>query len=402
MIARGRRSLRPNDALTVDAVKVQSPFRNGVGLVCFSCGSPHSETELHTVCVNCARPIRVEVPLAAARPEELIDSSIESMWRYGGVLPVPTNERISLGEGWTPILKVEEGTFVKDESGNPTGSFKDRGMSMAVSAARLLGAARLVAPSAGNAGLALSAYGREAAIPVLVAMPDDTPSGIVDRCRDLEAEVELVDGDISVAGKWLAANRSPGDFDVSTLKEPYRVEGKNTMGYELYEQFGGELPEVVIYPTGGGTGLVGMWKAWDEMEEMGWLGRERPRLFSVQSAGCAPIVKAHAEGRGDIEAWPNPVTKAWGLRVPSPIGGFLCLKAIAETGGGALAIPEEEIHRTTAEISDSLDVDFCPEGGAAWAAMLKLRRSSEIVEGERVLVWNTGSGANYRQPSDSS
>ena len=384
------------DALTVVAIKVQSPLRSGVSLVCFSCGASHNENELHTVCVECALPIRVEVPLPPAGPEELIDRSIESMWRYGGVLPVPLNERVSLGEGWTPIWEVEEGIYVKDESGNPTRSFKDRGMSMAVSAARLLGAARLVTPSAGNAALALSEYGREAAIPVLVAMPDDTPSGIVDKCRDLEAEVELVDGDISIAGKWLAANRSPDDFDVSTLKEPYRVEGKKTMGYELFEQFGGELPDVVIYPTGGGTGLVGMWKAWDEMETMGWIGRERPRLFAVQSAGCAPIVKAHAEGHGDIEAWPNPVTKAWGLRVPSPIGGFLCLKAITETGGGALAIPEEEIHQTTAEVLDGLDVDFCPEGGAAWAAMLKLRNSGGIAEGERVLVWNTGSGGNYR------
>jgi threonine synthase len=306
------------------------------------------------------------------------------------------DQRISLGEGWTPVWEVEGGIYIKDESNNPTGSFKDRGMSMAVSAARLLGARRLVAPSAGNAGVALAAYGREAGIPVLVAMPVDTPSGIVDECRDLGAEIRLVDGDISMAGQWLAANRQPEDFDMSTLKEPYRVEGKKTMGYELFEQFGGDLPDVVIYPTGGGTGLVGMWKAWDEMETMGWIGPARPRLFSVQAAGCAPIVKAHAEGREDIEAWPNPITRAWGLRVPSPIAGFLCLRAIAATGGGALTISEEEIHQTTAEISDRFDVDFCPEGGAAWAGMERLRNTGGVTEGKRVLVWNTGAGENYR------
>ena len=311
------------------------------------------------------------------------------------MLPVPVGECVSLGEGWTPIYEVDDGIFIKDESGNPTRSFKDRGMSMAVSAARLLGAGRLVAPSAGNAAMALAAYGRAAGIPVLVAMPDDTPSTIIERCRELGADVHLVDGDISVAGRWLTANRGPGDFDVSTLREPYRVEGKKTMGYELFEQFDGVLPDVVIYPTGGGTGLVGMWKAWVEMEEMGWIGAERPRLFSVQSAGCAPIVEAHRRGESDIVAWPNPVTSAWGLRVPSPIAGFLCLRAIKETKGGAISIPEAEIHATTATQSARWGLDLCPEGGAAWAAMERLRRDGDIDGGERVLVWNTGAGTNY-------
>ena len=375
---------------------VEPRVRGGIELACFGCGTPHDGTDLQTVCVECELPIQVTVPLPDATPEEVIDTSIDSMWRYGQVLPVPVDDRVSLGEGWTPMWEAEDGIFVKDESGNPTRSFKDRGMSMAVSAARLLGAGRVVAPSAGNAAVALSAYGGEAGLPVLVAMPQDTPSGIIDQCHELGADVHLVDGDISVAGKWLAANRGSDDFDVSTLKEPYRVEGKKTMGYELFEQFGGELPEVVLYPTGGGTGLVGMWKSWGEMEQMGWIGPDRPRLYSVQSAGCAPIVKAHDEGRDDIDAWPNPVTKAWGLRVPSPIGGFLCLRAIDETGGGAVAIPEDEIHETTARVSESLDTDFCPEGGAAWAAMERLRSDGRIADGERALVWNTGSGANYR------
>lgn len=367
-----------------------------VSLTCFACGAPHDRTQLQTVCVKCGLPIEVTVPLPDATPEEIVDGSIDSMWRYGPVLPVPLDDRVSLGEGWTPMWEVEDGIFVKDESGNPTRSFKDRGMSMAVSAARLLGAGRVVAPSAGNAAVALSAYGGEAGLAVLVAMPRDTPDGIIDRCIELGAEVHLVDGDISVAGKWLAANRGPNDFDVSTLKEPYRVEGKKTMGYELFEQFGWELPEVVIYPTGGGTGLVGMWKAWVEMEKMGWIGAGRPRLYSVQSAGCAPVVKAHEEGRDDIEPWLNPVTRAWGLRVPSPIGGFLCLRAIDQTDGGAVAIPEQEIHETAARVSERLDIDFCPEGGAAWAAMERLREGGQVAHGDRVLVWNTGSGANYR------
>ncbi len=341
-------------------------------------------------------PLRVNVPLPRSTPDELVDQSLASMWRYGPVLPIPVEERISLGEGWTPVWEVEDGIFVKDESGNPTGSFKDRGMSMAVSAARLLGAGRVVAPSAGNAAVALSAYASEAGLRVLVAIPNDTPGAIIDRCGELGAEVQMVEGDISVAGKWLAANRGPDDFDVSTLKEPYRVEGKKTMGYEIFEQFGWQLPEVVIYPTGGGTGLVGMWKAWDEMEAMGWIGTERPRLFCVQSAGCAPIVKAHDEDRDDIEVWPDPMTTAWGLRVPSPIGGFLCLRAIGETNGGAVAIPEMVIHETTEEVSELLGVDFCPEGGAAWAAMNLMRESGEIEIGQRVLVWNTGAGESYR------
>lgn len=372
-------------------------IREGVELMCFACGALHHADALQTVCNACHRPIRVEVPLPDVSPEDVIDRSVASMWRYGRVLPVPAEKRVSLGEGWTPVHEVEERVFVKDESGNPTRSFKDRGMSMAVSAARLLGAARLVAPSAGNAAVALSAYGREADLPVLVVMPEDTPVSIVDRCRNLGAEVRLVAGDISIAGKWLADNRAPEDFDVATLKEPYRVEGKKTMGYELFEQFGWELPEVVIYPTGGGTGLVGMWKAWGEMEQMGWIGPGRPRLFSVQSAGCAPIVEAFEHGRLDIETWANPDTSAWGLRVPSPIGGFLCLRAIGETEGGAIAIPEPEIHETTRRMSELVGIDFCPEGGAAWAALEHLRKQGKITEGDRVLVWNTGSGNSYAE-----
>jgi threonine synthase len=318
------------------------------------------------------------------------------MWRYSAVLPIHRADAVSLGEGWTPVFEVEEDIWLKDESGNPAGSFKSRGMSMAVSAAKKLGARHLVVPTAGFAGAALSAYGAEAGLPVTIAMPRDTPQAILDECLSNGAKVHLVDGTIAEAGRWLAENREDGEFDVSTLKEPYRVEGKKTMGYELFEQFGFALPDVVIYPTGGGTGLVGMWKAWDEMEQMGWIDESRPRLVCVQSSGCAPIVSAHDAGASVTEPWPNPVTKAYGLRVPAPIAGFLCLRAIRETGGTAVAIPDPVLLDTMNEMASATGVDMCPEGGAAWAAFRELRASGWIEPGEKVVVWNTGSGTSYQ------
>lgn len=329
-------------------------------------------------------------------PETVISPEVSSMWRYGPVLPVASESAVTLGEGWTPLIQVGSRTWIKDEASNPTGSFKARGMSMAVSAAALLGVERLTAPSAGNAAGALSAYGAAAGIPVLVSMPDDTPTAFVEECRHFGAEVELVAGTISDAGAWLAEHRRPGDFDLSTLKEPYRIEGKKTMGYELWEQFEGDLPDVIIYPTGGGTGLVGMWKAFDEMQAMGWIGSDRPRLVSVQAAGCAPVVAAFESGATTTQPWPDPVTSAYGLRVPSPIGGFLCLRALRETGGTAVAVPEDEIAAAATETARSSGVDVCPEGGAAAAALTRLRRQGWIGPQERVVVFNTGSGLKYR------
>jgi threonine synthase len=326
----------------------------------------------------------------------LIEEDVPSMWRYSAVLPIDRSASVSLGEGWTPILQVEDGVWLKDESGNPGGSFKSRGMSMAVSAAVALGADRLVVPTAGFAGAALSIYGEAAGLPVSIAMPEDTPGAIVDECRSHGATVQLVEGTIADAGRWLAENREDGEFDVSTLKEPYRVEGKKTMGYELFEQLEWALPDVVIYPTGGGTGLVGMCKAWDEMEQMGWIDESRPRLVSVQSTGCAPIVAAYERGEPVTRPWPDPVTRAYGLRVPSPIGGFLCLRAIRETGGTAVAVPEPVLLDTMEEMAAATGVDMCPEGGAAWAAYRELRASGWIGPDQTVVVWNTGSGSSYR------
>ncbi|HSJ36322.1 MAG TPA: threonine synthase [Acidimicrobiia bacterium] len=369
----------------------------GASLSCFDCGAPHDIGRLQTVCVECGMPLRVDVALdATLTPEVVIDRERSSMWRYGPVLPVEAGSAISLGEGWTPLIEAGPRRWIKDEARNPTGSFKARGMSMAVSAAARLGAGRLVAPSAGNAAGALAAYGALADIPVLVAMPVDTPRPFIEECRHYGAEVELVSGTIADAGRWLAAHSTPDDFDLSTLKEPYRIEGKKTMAYEIWEQFGGELPDVIFYPTGGGTGLVGMWKALDEMEEMGWIGSSRPRLVSVQAAGCAPVVRAFEAGAPVTEPWEDAVTTAYGLRVPSPIGGFLCLRAVRETGGSALAVSEEEIRPAAARLAAASGVDVCPEGGAAWAALERMQAEGSVTESDRVVVFNTGTGLKYR------
>ncbi|MFP3914832.1 MAG: threonine synthase [Actinomycetota bacterium] len=366
-------------------------------LTCFSCAGTWPADRLQTTCPDCGMPLRVDLELPPdTPPDRVIDLTVPSLWRYHGVLPVPPSRAVSLSEGWTPLVGVDDVTVIKDEARNPTGSFKARGMSMAVSAAVALGAGRLVAPSAGNAAGALSAYGAAAGVPVLVAMPEDTPPAFVKECRHYGAEVRLVEGTIADAGKWLAQNRTTDDFDLSTLKEPYRIEGKKTMAYEIWEQFQGDLPEVIVYPTGGGTGLVGMWKAFDEMETMGWIGAGRPRLVSVQAAGCAPVVAALDAGDDRTRPWEDPHTSAYGLRVPSPIGGFVCLRAIRETGGTAVAIPEEEIEPAAAHLAAATGVDVCPEGGAAWAALARLRRGGWVGPEERVVVFNTGTGLKYR------
>jgi len=336
-----------------------------------------------------------------------------SLWRYAEVLPVARAHAVTLVEGFTPLLQVEEKVWVKDEARNPTGSFKARGMTAAVSAAKALGARGLVAPSAGNAAGALSAYGAKAGLPVLVALPADTPQLFVDECRHYGAEVKLVDGTIADAGRWLKEHGPPATevFDVSTLKEPHRAEGKKTMAYELFEQFAAlapapdtgragpgpaSLPDVIVYPTGGGTGLVGMAKAFDEMQRMGWIDDRRPRFVSVQVSGCAPVVKAFEQGAERTEPWQEPRTKIWGLRVPSPIGGYLCLRALRRTHGTGVAIDEAEAEAHMLTLTRRSGIDVCPEGGAAWAALERLRASGWVSPGERVVVFNTGTGLKYR------
>jgi threonine synthase len=320
------------------------------------------------------------------------------MWRYLDVLPVDDEKDIvTLGEGITPLLpsRVHGNVYIKDESKNPTRSFKSRGMSAAVTMARKLGARSLAAPTAGNAGAALAAYGARAGLPVFVAMPRDTPQSIVDECLGYGARVELVAGVITDAAKrvqqFIAEN---GGFDLSTLKEPYRVEGKKTMGFELLEDLG-RLPDVILYPTGGGTGLIGMWKAFDEMERLGLIDGKRPRMWSVQSSGCAPIVRAFEQQLETAPEWESPQTSAWGLRVPRAVGDRLMLRALRDSNGGAIAVDDAQIENAAAEMRLQEGIDAGPEAGAAWLALSELKARGAIADGETVVVFNTG-GNKYR------
>jgi threonine synthase len=369
-------------------------------LACSRCDATYPIAELMNLCRACSAPLLVQYELSPA-PElrRELAARPATLWRYLEVLPVDSEEEIvSLGEGLTPMLRAERlgerlglsQLFIKDESKNPTRSFKSRGMSAAVSMARKLGATSFAAPTAGNAGCALAAYGARAGLPVFVAMPRDTPRSIVDECRSYGATVELVEGVITDAGRRVQAYVAEhGGFDVSTLKEPYRVEGKKTMGYELLDDLG-SLPDVILYPTGGGTGLIGMWKAFDEMQKLGWIGDERPRMFSVQSRGCAPIVRAFDEGLDHAPEWDAPQTGAWGLRVPRALGDRLMLRALRDSHGGAIAVEEASIELAAAEVRTTEGIDAGPETGAALVALRELLETGAVQPDERVVLFNTG------------
>jgi threonine synthase len=321
------------------------------------------------------------------------------------VLPVEREENIvTLGEGWMPLLPAPRlgsqlglrNLYIKDESQNPTQSFKARGMSAAVSMAKELGATKLAVPSAGNAAGALAAYASRAGLEAFIFMPKDTPRANVIECEQAGAHVTLVAGLITDCGAEVARRKEQeGWFDVSTLKEPYRVEGKKTLGYELAEQLDWTLPDVIIYPTGGGTGLVGMWKAFDEMERMGWIGGERPRMVSVQAAGCAPIVRAFEEGKRFADEFPDAETTASGLRVPRAIGDFLILDALRASGGTAVSVTDEELLAAVGEIGAAEGLFCAPEGAACLPALRKLVAAGEVNEDERVVLFNTGAGVKY-------
>jgi threonine synthase len=366
-------------------------------LRCFACETEHAPHVAHWVCRQCGMPLRVDYDHAKAKvaPVELAGRPA-SLWRYREVLPIAPEHAVSLVEGWTPLVESGPHLTIKDESRNPTGSFKARGITVAVSMARALGARALAAPSAGNAAGALAAYGAAAGIPVIVAMPDDTPRPFIEECRHYGAEVVLRPGTIADAGKWLREHGPADAYDVSTLKEPYRIEGKKTMAYELYEQLGHRLPDVIVYPTGGGTGLVGMWKAFGEMRALGWPIDRIPRLVSVQMQGCAPVVRAFAEHADKTVPWPDPMTRVWGLRVPSPIGGFICLRALRETSGTAIEVSESAAAEASHQLAARTGLDICPEGGAAFAAYEQLRASKQIADEDDVVVFNTGTGLKYR------
>ena len=377
-------------------------------LECGACAATYDAGRLMNLCPTCGKPLLARYDLqAAARTltTEALRERPSSMWRYEEVLPVrDPAARLSLGEGWTPLLHARRlgerlgypHIYVKDESLNPTGSFKARGLSMAVSRAYELGARELAIPSAGNAAGALAAYAALAGLAAHVFMPADVPMTFRVECRALGAAVTLVDGLITDCGARVREGvKEHGWFDTSTLREPYRIEGKKTMGYELAEQLGWRLPDVVIYPTGGGTGLVGMWKAFDEMEQMGLIGPKRPRMVTVQSAGCAPIVEAFNTGQEFAAPWQGARTVADGLRVPAAVGDFLILRALRASGGTALAVEDAEMLECAGIMGAATGIFPAPEGAACLAALLRLRDDGWIQPDESVVLFNTGTGLKY-------
>ena len=374
-------------------------------LECSACGLQHDWTRLQNLCLSCGKPLFAIVDLAAASQtlkRETLATRKKSLWRYCEVLPLPSDvEPVSLGEGGTPLVRAEKfgydiDLWIKDESVNPTQSFKARGMSVAVSMAKHLGATKLAVPSAGNAGGALAAYAARADLEAHIFMPRDTPRANIIECRELGAHVTLIDGLITDCGAEIMRRKAKeGWFDMSTLKEPYRVEGKKTLGYELAEQFNWQLPDVILYPTGGGTGLVGMWKAFGEMEALGWIGGKRPRMFAVQAAGCAPIVRAFEAGEKTAAEFPDAHTMASGLRVPKAIGDFLVLNILRQSNGGAIAIDDKEMIRMGREVGSSEGLFVAPEAAACFAALKSLRSAGKIGSDERVVIFNTGSGIKY-------
>ncbi len=381
---------------------------NVTHLECALCGVRYEARRLHNLCTECGRPLLVRYDLdAAARTltRESLKGRRADLWRYSEVLPVEREENIvSLGEGWTPLFGAERlgaslglrHLYIKDESLNPTQSFKARGMTAAVSMAKELGVRKVAVPSAGNAAGALAAYAARAGLEAHIFMPRDTPRANVVECEQTGAHVTLMEGLITDCGAEVGRRKeAEGWFDVSTLKEPYRVEGKKTLGYELAEQMGWALPEVIVYPTGGGTGLVGMWKAFDEMEALGWIGSERPRMVSVQSEGCAPIVRAFEEGKRFAEEFENAATVASGLRVPKAVGDFLILDALRASGGAAVAVSDAELLAAVGEMGAAEGLFVAPEGAACLPALRKLVERGEVKADERVILFNTGAGVKY-------
>jgi threonine synthase len=376
-------------------------------LDCTKCETRYDPGQTLNLC-ECGAPLYARYDLERAkqemRPGQLALRE-PTMWRYHEVLPLADpDERVTLGEGFTPLLSATglgqrlglPRLLVKDEANNPTGSFKARGLSMAVSMARALGATDVCLPSAGNAGSALAAYAARAGLRAHVFLPKDIAHLFVLETEAYGAHVETVDGLISDAGRVCAAQaKEHGWYECATLKEPYRVEGKKTLGYELAEQGKWTLPDAILYPTGGGTGLVGMWKAFGELEEMGFIGSERPRMYAVQAEGCAPMVKAFSEGLESAEFWEGAETHAHGLRVPSALGDFLILRALRESHGAGIAVSEEEILQGIRDAASSDGLFVAPEGGACVAAARKLKASGHLSPDDSIVLFNTGTGYKY-------
>ena len=379
-------------------------------LVCSGCAARRTAEGLATVCPACGQPWLVrypgrQVPSLTARAEVRRG---QGMWRYRPFLPLlPEEEPVTLGEGDTPLLPIPEtgrrlglsDLWVKDEGTNPTGSFKARGLSAAVTRAIGAGARRFVLPTAGNAGVAASAYAARAGATVRVYAPRSTPRPILEQITLFGADLQLLDGHIGDCGRAARAWATEhGAVDLSTLREPYRIEGKKTLGLELAMQFGWSLPDAIIYPTGGGTGLIGMWKAFEELRQAGWITDPPPKMFTVQSTGCAPIVRAFEEGADHATPWENPRTVASGLRVPGPLGDRLILRALVESGGGAIAVTDDDLMAEVSVVARTEGIDCAPEGGAAIAAARLLREHGDLHPEARVVVFNTGAGWLYRDP----
>jgi len=384
---------------------------NVVELECSACGKKYDASVEQHLC-TCGKPLLARYDLRRAAATLTLDnlkSRPRTLWRYAEVLP--NDPPVSLGEGMTALVHAErlgaaircgqrglQRLYIKDEGLNPTGSFKARGMTAAVSRAKQLGAKALAAPTAGNAGGALAAYAAAAGLPAVIVMPADTPSANVMECQAFGAKVVRLNGLISDCGKYVAEHKDrEGWYDVSTLKEPYRIEGKKTMGYELWEQFAGKLPDVILYPTGGGVGLIGMCKAFDEMQEMGWIGAERPRMVAVQAEGCAPIVRAWEAHQNSAKFFENAATVASGLRVPGPLGDFLILGMLRQTKGTALTVTDEEMLEAGRELASLEGIFAAPEGAATVIATRKLAASGWIKPEETVVLFNTGTGYKYAE-----
>jgi threonine synthase len=376
-------------------------------LECSACGTKRSADGLPGVCEACGAPYLVRYPSAPAPAAKgALASRPWTMWRYREWLPLePEEQAISLGEGGTPLLDAPRlaqrhgfgRLLVKDESVNPTGSFKARGLAAAVTRASAAGARAFVVPTAGNAGVALAAYAARAGLTARIYAPETTPPTILSQIRSYGAELQLVPGHIGDCGKAARAYAAEhGAVDVSTLREPYRIEGKKTLGLELAEQLDWHLPEAIVYPTGGGTGLIGMWKAFGELSRAGWINGSLPRLYSVQATGCAPVIRAFETGADRCTPWPDPTTVAAGLRVPGPLGDRLMLNALRQSHGGAIAVSDESLTQGAHELQVEAGIDAAPEGGATLAAARGLLATGAILPHETVVLFNTGAGWLYR------
>jgi threonine synthase len=373
-------------------------------LECSRCQLHHDAANPQTVCTACAGTLYVRYDLSAAKGiaqrnfmgRTAADKQWSGMWRYRQVLP--DIEPVTLGEGWTPMLLSRRfsNVWLKEEGANPTGTFKARGLAMAVTMARHYGLSKLAAPTAGNAGGALAAYAAAAGIEAHIFMPKDTPMANQVECLAYDAHLTLVDGLISDCGRMVAERKAAeGWFDVSTLKEPFRVEGKKTMGYELVEQLGWVYPDAVFYPTGGGVGLIGMWKAFEEMEQLGWVSGKRPKMIAIQSAGCAPVVRAFDQGEPASKMWQNAHTAASGLRVPKPYGDYIILDILRQSAGTAVAVTDDQIFASLRDWASHEGLLLSPEGAAATAAYDRLLSTGFLSTDDRVVLFNTGSGNKY-------